>query len=63
VLEPENREYDPIVLDSSKNWKILGKVLWWIGNSHKSFLKEDAGVCGGRGPMGFQSTFGCDRLN
>lgn len=33
VLGPENNEYDPIVLDSSQNWKILAKVLWWIGNA------------------------------
>src|SRR6266481_3173315 len=25
-----------------------------------SRLKEAAGVCGGRGPMGFESTFGCN---
>src|SRR5712692_2358185 len=28
-----------------------------------SDLKEDGGVRGGRGPMGFESTFGCNRLN
>jgi len=33
VLEAENREYDPIVLNSSQNWKVLAKVLWWIGNA------------------------------
>ena len=26
----------------------------------KYALKEDAGVCGGRGPMGFESTLGCN---
>ena len=33
VLRPENREYEPIVLNSKQNWKILAKVLWWIGNA------------------------------
>ena len=33
VLEAENRQYDPIVLNSSQNWKVLAKVLWWIGNA------------------------------
>jgi SOS-response transcriptional repressor LexA/DNA-binding XRE family transcriptional regulator len=33
VLEPENRAYEPIVLDGSQDWKILAKVLWWIGNA------------------------------
>jgi hypothetical protein len=26
-------------------------------------LKEDAGVCDGRGPMGFESIFACNRQN
>jgi SOS-response transcriptional repressor LexA len=33
VLQPENREYESIVLDSKHEWKILAKVLWWIGNA------------------------------
>ena len=33
VLEPENRAYEPIALDGSQDWKILAKVLWWIGNA------------------------------
>jgi len=33
VLEPENKEYEPIVLNNEKRWKILAKVLWWIGKS------------------------------
>lgn len=28
VLESENREYEPVVLN--KGWRILGRVLWWI---------------------------------
>ena len=31
VLQPENKEYEPIVLNSKHKWKILAKVLWWIG--------------------------------
>ena len=31
VLQPENREYEPIVLGNKNKWKIFGKVLWWIG--------------------------------
>lgn len=31
VLQPENRDYEPIVLGSGEKWKILAKVLWWIG--------------------------------
>jgi len=33
VLQPENREYESIVLDGKHEWKILAKVLWWIGNA------------------------------
>ena len=33
VLQPENREYEPIVLDNKHNWRILAKVLWWIGKA------------------------------
>lgn len=33
VLQPENRRYDSIVLDTKLSWKILAKVLWWIGRA------------------------------
>jgi SOS-response transcriptional repressor LexA len=33
VLHPENREYDSITLNRKKNWKIIAKVLWWIGRA------------------------------
>ena len=33
VLHPENREYESIVVDSKHPWKILAKVLWWIGKA------------------------------
>jgi len=33
VLLPENKEYESIVMDDKHNWKILAKVLWWIGKA------------------------------
>ncbi len=33
VLHPENREYGSITLDRKNNWKIIAKVLWWIGKA------------------------------
>jgi transcriptional regulator with XRE-family HTH domain len=30
VLESENREYQPIVLDKRSGWHIIARVLWWI---------------------------------
>ena len=33
VLHPENREYESIVLDKKHKWKVLAKVLWWIGKA------------------------------
>src|SRR5437879_889063 len=30
VLVPDNREYESIILSSSA-WRVVGKVLWWIG--------------------------------
>jgi SOS-response transcriptional repressor LexA len=33
VLQPENRECDSVVLNSKNNWKIFGKVLWWMGSA------------------------------
>lgn len=33
TLQPENREYRSITLDSEHKWKILAKVLWWIGKA------------------------------
>ena len=32
VLVPENREYDSIALSAS-GWRILGKILWWVGQA------------------------------
>ena len=33
VLHPENREYGSITLNRKNNWKIIAKVLWWIGKA------------------------------
>jgi SOS-response transcriptional repressor LexA len=33
VLLPENRDYESITLDRKNNWKIIAKVLWWIGKA------------------------------
>ena len=30
VLESYNPEYEPVVLDKENNFRILGRVLWWI---------------------------------
>jgi hypothetical protein len=29
VLEAENREYEDVTIGSDRNWKIVGKILWW----------------------------------
>jgi SOS-response transcriptional repressor LexA len=31
VLHAENPKYESVTLDSQNKWKILAKVLWWIG--------------------------------
>ncbi len=33
VLHPENQEYGSITLDRRNKWKILARVLWWIGRA------------------------------
>ena len=33
VLQPENRDYEPISLSSETGWKVIAKVLWWIGKA------------------------------
>ncbi len=33
VLQPENSEYEAITLNAKHNWKIVAKVLWWIGKA------------------------------
>jgi transcriptional regulator with XRE-family HTH domain len=33
LLESENRDYRPISMGRDRNWRIIGKVLWWIRKS------------------------------
>jgi SOS-response transcriptional repressor LexA len=33
VLEPENHGYESITLGAKHRWKIVAKVLWWIGKA------------------------------
>jgi SOS-response transcriptional repressor LexA len=33
VLHPENRDYESVTLDRNNKWKIIAKVLWWIGRA------------------------------
>jgi SOS-response transcriptional repressor LexA len=33
VLHPENSAYKSVTLDNRNKWKIVGKVLWWIGKA------------------------------
>lgn len=30
VLEGENRQHDPVILNKASGWRIMGRVLWWI---------------------------------
>jgi SOS-response transcriptional repressor LexA/DNA-binding XRE family transcriptional regulator len=30
LLEGENRVYEPVPLGKSRNWRIIGRVLWWV---------------------------------
>ena len=33
ILEPENHGYQSITLSAKERWKILARVLWWIGKA------------------------------
>lgn len=33
ILEAESREYDPVILNKTTGWRIVGKVLWWISGT------------------------------
>ena len=33
VLEPASRDYDSYTLDKNRSWRVLGKVLWWLGKA------------------------------
>jgi len=30
LLESENRDYEAVRLGKNRNWRIIGRVLWWI---------------------------------
>lgn len=30
ILEGENRQHEPVVLNKASGWRIMGRVLWWI---------------------------------
>jgi len=31
LLMSDSRDYTPASLSADRNWRVLGKVLWWIG--------------------------------
>jgi SOS-response transcriptional repressor LexA len=33
ILQPENDGYESITLSAKNRWKILARVLWWIGKA------------------------------
>ena len=33
VLQSENASYESITFNSKQRWKIVAKVLWWIGKA------------------------------
>ena len=33
VLEPSSRDYDSYTLEKNRSWRVLGKVLWWLGKA------------------------------
>lgn len=33
VLQPENPEYESVTVSKANKWKILARVLWWIGKA------------------------------
>ena len=33
VLQPENPQYESIALNKANQWKIIARVLWWIGKA------------------------------
>jgi phage repressor protein C with HTH and peptisase S24 domain len=30
ILEGENRQHDPVILNKASGWRIVGRVVWWI---------------------------------
>jgi SOS-response transcriptional repressor LexA len=33
VLEGEDRQFEPVILNKASGWRILGRVLWWISSA------------------------------
>jgi len=33
VLVPENREYESITISADRGWRIIAKILWWVGKA------------------------------
>ena len=33
VLVPENRDYQALTLQGDHDWRIMAKVLWWVGKA------------------------------
>jgi len=33
VLQPENIEYEAVTLGPKQTWKVVAKVLWWVGKA------------------------------
>jgi transcriptional regulator with XRE-family HTH domain len=33
VLEGENRQHEPVILNKTSGWRIMGRVLWWISSA------------------------------
>jgi len=33
VLMPENRNYDAVSLQGNNEWRVMAKVLWWVGKA------------------------------
>ena len=33
LLQPDNQQYETITFNKQNNWKVVAKVLWWIGKA------------------------------
>jgi hypothetical protein len=47
LLESENRDNQPMVMGKDRNWRLIGKVLWWIRRANPLLFGE-CGVTIGR---------------
>jgi SOS-response transcriptional repressor LexA len=39
LLESESRDYGPISMGRDRNWRVIGKVLWWIRKPRDAHVK------------------------